>query len=462
MNAILGLAMAGVLTLGFAAVGEAVLGRSSRDLAGWNASFLMGVGICAAALFPLSLALPGYALAAEFGAMILSALVLSVHRLRRASSAHEPHAAGELAAIGRDRVARILLVAVLAVAAFFGALNLWSANGWDSVQVWGTKAQKLFYEGGLTRRWFLEDPYDSRILSYPPMISLFEALLSRLRGAFDIDRVKSIFPFFYMSLLIGTFSAARTVCSRRWSLAAVLLVALLPELTTGASAGGYVDMPLAAFVAAAVAASLGPDETRRGWRSPLPWLLGGMTTVKQEGMILALAACGTIAVSWMIERPRRVRPHVREALPGAVVILAFIVARIGYVRWIGVHDATWGPLDGEHITRAMHSIRLVVSTCLGILIDPGIWGLFWPAFFASAILMVLWRRPRLALLALAVTATILIDAAIFFMTNWDIAVHIHGAYTRLLAQIAPSAAVVIVAAAEPIWSPTSVQNRRAA
>jgi hypothetical protein len=39
-------------------------------------------------------------------------------------------------------------------------------------------------------------------------------------------------------------------------------------------------------------------------------------------------------------------------------------------------------------------------------------------------------------------------------TNWDIATHVFGAYGRLLAQLAPAAAVIITAAAERIWSPS--------
>jgi hypothetical protein len=451
-NLALGTAVSGLLVLGFALVGEALPGRRSRDLPGWNESFLIGLGICGAALFPLSVALPGRGLDAELAVLALGACVVAWRRLR--GSAPEPgHTlpASAPVSIGQDPLTLALLAAVLAVALFFAALNAWYGHAWDSIQVWGTKAERLYYEGALTRRWFFEQPYDARILSYPPMISLFEALFSRICGAFDFDRLKSIFPFFYASMLLGTFVAAGALCSRRWALATTLLVALLPELTTGASAGGYVDMPLAAFVAASVASSL-RHEPPFGWRSPLPWLLGAMTTVKQEGMILMLVACGALMFSWIAERPRRLAKRFRSAWTGAALILAFLLARVGYVRWIGVHDGTWGPLDEEHLNRAADNVTVIVTTCARLLLDPRIWGLFWPAFLVSGALALVWKEKRTALLAAAVAATIAIDAALFLLTNWDVRVHIEGAYTRLLAQLAPAAAVVIAAASERVWS----------
>ncbi|HEY1433908.1 MAG TPA: hypothetical protein VGG65_00955, partial [Thermoanaerobaculia bacterium] len=64
-----------LLAAAFAAVGETTLRRHSRDLVGWNESFQIGMGICAAALFPLSLVLPHGALRAELGLLGVFLLV---------------------------------------------------------------------------------------------------------------------------------------------------------------------------------------------------------------------------------------------------------------------------------------------------------------------------------------------------------------------------------------------------
>ena len=452
-EALLGTAVAGLLVVGFALAGEALLGRASRDLFGWNESFLIGAGASAAALFPLSLAVPTRALDVALGLIALGSAVAVARRVRRTAAPEESRWSGELAAIGRDPLALALLAAILGVLAFFAALNIWYGHGWDSVQVSLTRARLLVEEGGLSRRWFPEDAYDFRLLAYPPLVPYFEALFARIRGGFDFDWFKPIFAYFYVSLLLGTYGAARRLVSRRWALATVLLVALLPELTMGAAAGGYVDMPMAAFVAAVVAASLRIDGAQAGWRCPLPWLLGAMTTIKQEGMILALVTCAAIVAFWMTERPRRLAARIRSEWTGAAVILAFVGLRVGYVRWIGVHDTTFGPFDAAHFARALANVGVVVSTCARLMLDPRVWGLFWPAFLVSAAIVVWSRQTRPILLVLSAATVIALDSGLFLFTNWDFRIHILGAYARLLAQLAPAAAVVIVAAASRIWSP---------
>ena len=222
-SAILGTLTAGLIALGFALVAQALLGRASRDLHGiafafaWNESFLIGAGACAAVLFPLSLLIPRHALEAELLLIVLSGLAVA-RRLIRGTKPGSPHPSGELQAILHDRLARWLLAAIAGAALFFGALNLWYGHSWDSVQVYATKAQMLFAQGGLSRHWFPEDSYDARLLAYPPLVSFYEALFSLLRGGFDLDRLKPIFSIFYVSMLLSTYAAARSLCSRRWAL----------------------------------------------------------------------------------------------------------------------------------------------------------------------------------------------------------------------------------------------------
>jgi hypothetical protein len=122
------------------------------------------------------------------------------------------------------------------------------------------------------------------------------------------------------------------------------------------------------------------------------------------------------------------------------------------LRWLGVHDTTWGPLDANHLARALSNVGLVASLCLRFLLDPRAWGLFWPAFFLASVLIAASGSARLTCLAIATATTIVVYAAIFLMTNWSFEVHIAGAYSRLLAQLAPAAAVVIGACGNRIWS----------
>jgi hypothetical protein len=435
---------------GYAFVGEVGLGRTSRGAAAWSASFLVGTGIGAALLFPLSLLAPAHAVDAELALLLLAAAIAAWRRSRERRAPRL--ASSDSVRLPADPVARLLLAAVVALALFFAVFNLWYGNSWDSVQVFATRAKLLFHQGGLTRWWFPEDGYDTRLLAYPPMISLTEALVARVRGAFDFDRLKPIFFFFYLSLLFSTYAAARAVLSRRWALVAVLWIALLPELMTRGAAGGYVDMPMAAYVAASVAVILDTNGARNGGRAPLPWLLGSMTAVKQEGMLLAVVGCTAIAAYWMGERPRRIAERLRVNASAMAVLAAFMVSRVAYVKWTRVHDTTWGPFDADHVSKAVRNLGAVIRYCLHYMLDPRMWGLFWPAFLVAAIATVASGPARLRVLALATAAAAAIEAALFLFTNWDVQVHIEGAYSRLLAQLAPAAVVVIVSVGSRAWS----------
>src|SRR5262249_52543874 len=158
---------------------------------------LVGMGLLAALLFPLSLVLAGRALIAELllmGACLLWSLWARRPWRRRPKISEE----------SRDPAVRLILAGVGLVAVGFAALNFRYALHWDGFQIWASKAQLLFHSGGLTREWYPSDIYDRRVLSYPPLLPLFEALLSVLRGGFDFDRLKPVFLLFYLSLLVGT------------------------------------------------------------------------------------------------------------------------------------------------------------------------------------------------------------------------------------------------------------------
>jgi len=420
-----------LLACGFAFAGEAVLRRRSSDLTGWNESFLAGMGICAAALFPLSLIFPHGALGAELVVLGLATAVAAARRIRL-----RPEAGPAAAPGSRDPAALGLLGAIALVAAAFVALDFRYNLLWDGFQIWASKTQLLFYEGALGRTWYPGDTYELRHVPYPPLVPLYEALVDVLRGGFDFDSFKPVFVPFYLSMLVATYGASRSVVSARLALAATLLVALLPLLSTQHAAGGYADMPQAAFVAGAACAAL-----RRTERSALPWLLGGLTTVKAEGTILAAVASAAVVALWLAEGGRRNLPDRAKA---AAVTIAFFGLRFAHVRWAAAPDSVYAPLDGPHLAEALRRIPEVVHVCLVKMLSPRRWGLFWPAFFLSAFVLALRGSAREKALAAATATAAAVVAAAFLFTSWPLAIHIDQAYPRLLAQLAPAAAAAIV------------------
>ena len=425
---LLELLLTGVLAAGFAAVGELVLHRRSRNPADGNEAMLAGMGVCAAGLFPLTLLASRYALAAEALAIGLCLAYAVADRILRRRKRFERERTAP------DLRARFLFAAVLLVAAGFAALNFRHTYLWDGFLIWATKAQLLSHSGRLTREWFVGDYYDLRHLAYPNLVSLGESLLGLLRGGFDFDRLKPVFLLFYASMLVGTYAAVRATLAARFAAMAVLLVALVPTLSTTYAAGGYADMPQAAVVAGVTAAAL------RRRRGSLPWLIGALTTVKSEGMILAGLACGGLLLFWLLETGRGAARRVAVEWRGLAIVAVFLALRVGYVRWI---DAPLDVYSGA-LSDALARIPRVVTLCLEQLLDFRQWGLFWPAFLlAAAALFAGGSRPAKALAA-AVGAGLVVLMVPFLFTTWPLELQISQAYFRLAAQLAPAAATAAV------------------
>jgi hypothetical protein len=421
-----------ILTLGFSCTGEVILRRRSRSLGGWTQSFLVGLGVSAAALFPLSLVLPHDALQATAAALA----VCTVLRLARKGIPD-----GRLPSPGTrwDAVSIALLAAISAAALAFIALDFRHRYVWDGFQIWASKAHVLYVERGLGHAWFAGDTYDRRLLVYPSLVPLFEALLSLLRGRFSYDALKPVFVPFHLALLVSVYSASRTAVSRRMALLATLVVALLPRLSTWSAAGGYADMPLAAFVAGTVAAGLDQSDRRA-----LPWLIGSLAFVKSEGLILTVLA-GTAAL--LAGGSERIgRPSGRLG-PAVLVVAGMILIRVAHIRFVPVEDPTYARTDVFHALADTDRLRLVARLCLESMLRFRLWGLLWPVFALACVLLLRWGTRPERCLAAAVAVAVLAYSAIFLQTIWPLEVQIGQAYPRLLAQLAPAAIVSIVLAA---------------
>jgi hypothetical protein len=386
-------------------------------------------------LFPLSLALPRGALLAELILIALAFAMTLVSRLRKRGEHVLPTSPPEW-----DPVATALLGAVVLIAALFAALDLRYNLGWDAFQIWASKAQLLFQLGGLERTWYPGDTYELRHIAYPPLVPLYEALLAVVRGQFDFDSFKPVFLPFYFSLLVATYGAARGVVSRRQALAATLLVGLLPLLSTGTAASGYADMPQAAFVAGVTCAAF-----RRGTGpSALPWLIGGLTTVKAEGTILALVATAGVTLFWMIDRPPGLRARLRAHWGAVAVTVGLLGLRFAYLRWAAAPDVAYASLDAASLSTAIHRVPHVARLCMVKMLSPRRWGLFWVAFFSAAVVLAIRGTSRERCLVLATAAASAVLATPFLFSTWPLELHIDQAYGRLLSQLAPAAAVAIL------------------
>jgi hypothetical protein len=440
----IGLVLAALLVAGFASVGELVLRRRSRGLEAWNESFLVGAAVAAAALFPLSLLFRRATLAIVMGALAAALLTVALRGVVR----REPSRPREAPAA--DPLSRALLAGIVAAAAAFAALDLRYNLFWDGLLIWGSKAQVLFHEGFLGRAWYPDDAYELRHLTYPPLVPLNEALLAALEGRFDFDALKPVFLPFFFSLPVSIYAAVRGRGSRRLAMAAALMVALVPPLVSRHAAGGYADLPEAAFVAAAAGAAF-----RRGddGAAALPWLVGGLTTVKAEGTVLAAIAAVAILGCRLAEPAAP--PGRRRRWSGAAIVAGFVAVRLAYVRWLAVPDPVYVPLDAAHLREALARLPRVLRLCLVKTLSPRRWGLLWPGFALGGGLLLARGTAREKALVGFVAAAVVVLALPFLFTTWPLEVQIDQAYPRLLEQIAPAGIVAVALAARRALEPES-------
>lgn len=430
-----------------ASAGDMLLGRRSKGLREWNESFIIGLVIMTAALFPLSILVPAHALA------VLAISLLACGLWRTRVWFIEQRATGRAHSGLRRRTDWVSIIVLTFISAFvmkFVYLDLVLAYEWDGFLIWATKAYVLYLRGGMSREFLVPGQYEMEI-HYPFMVPLFEAFIAVLRGAFEWEAVKPVFIFFFLSMLVSTYYALRGLVTQRIALACTGLLASIPGMTTGFAVKGFADVPQACVVAAVLTGILGGNQpnhpdSRNPFRRPLPWLIAGLLFVKSEGTLLYLVAISAVATTWLSEGVKMFLIRLRQQWAAASIVAAAGLHRILTLTWaaspldIPVYHS---PLEHGELKKALALGLTVPKICLAYLMNFRGWGFLWPAMgLAVIILLVIGRRSE-RLLALATMASLAVYTMIFDFTTWDIRNHIATAYDRLLIQLSPLAVVVI-------------------
>ena len=358
----------------YACAGRWMTGKPASSLAETNYLFLSGMAASGLVLYPLSVVLQANALNAVL--LLLSASGVAGTVWHRPIQLKQPW-------FQLPAASPALALVALATIQFI-IQNSTFTYLWDGYQIWATKALVLFHDGALSQSWVAGE--HRRIAAYPHIVPLYEALTARLSGTFEWNSLKPVFLFFYLSMLISTFHAARQLVSKEIAWAIAALVALLPAVSTRTSVGGYADMPQAAFVIGAVGAFLSDSKPLQRWKSTTPWIIGGITLIKSEGLILA-AIFLVVCMPW---RAFRARP----ALGSIGVMATFALFRIAFLRWLHIEDSTYGPIDRAHIERAFGAFTQVPISCVREMLTFDEWGGFWIAFIPACIVVLFMGTPR--------------------------------------------------------------------
>lgn len=442
-----------LLALECTAAGDLVIGRRSRSLVDANESFLAGLALATLALFPLSLLLPTHALTTVAALLGVAALVWLIRARRSQGDGAAPRR------WARDPLGMLLLAGILVALLCFATLDLRYSYAWDGFQVFASKAMVLFYRGGLVRELWPEPGYAGRLVDYPNLVPTYEALVALLRGGFTFGALKPVFIVFFASLLLSTWTAARALVSPRIALVATLLIGTTPGVVVVFAPGGYADMPLAAMLTAALGAALRARDWDAPTRRSVACLLGGWLMVKKEGILLLAALAIVLAVASAL------RPALRRALvaewSSMTILGAFLAGRILYPLWTGWHDTTFGPIDSAHLMAGIARLPAVISRCLRLACDLPTWGLLWIALLPAAVVL-LWRgTPVLRTVTAALLCALGMELMPYLLTNWEVIVHVDGAFPRQLAALAPIAMVLVVTAYARVFAPDTGPPRAA-
>ena len=322
--------------------GDLVTNTRANSLVSWNRSFVVGLSFATAILFPLSLLFPGHALAA------VAVPLVTAGCWRLYTSFQEDAArcwAGARAFFQeKDLLAGGIFIVAAVLAIQFIVQNALRADSSDGYQIWSTKALVLYHRGSMTSDLLIPGDYD-RVNAYPYMVSLYEALLSLLRGEFVFDGTKPVFAFFFVSMLASTYQAACGMTSRRVALGATALLASIPSLATQRNVEGFADMPQACLVAAVAAAFFSKEfRPQTAFRDPLPWLCVGLLLVKNEGTMLFVILCSVIAIFWFLGGPSSFLQHCRVYWRSIMIVIFGITLRLWMIEWVGGHDTEFSPL----------------------------------------------------------------------------------------------------------------------
>jgi hypothetical protein len=155
---------------------------------------------------------------------------------------------------------------------------------------------------------------------------------------------------------------------------------------------------------------------------------------------------------WLSWPLRGVWNRVTENRASIAVIGFLLLLRVGYLSWLDYNDTDFRPITWLNFVMAMDLLGRVGVLCAKYLMNFQQFGIFWPVFAISSVVLLIKGSSREKGLAAGVILAIAAYSSTFLFTGWDITVHFATAYDRLLTHVAPVAAACIVAGYQAVRS----------
>jgi hypothetical protein len=302
------------------------------------------------------------------------------------------------------------LAMAIAAAALLFIAAITPTTDYDGRAFWLMKAKAIAHERAIDGPFFQGMTTVNSRNEYPLLLPIDAALLMGGAGELDERHTRWFYVFFAIAFALEVrrrFSTWFSPAIGAWS-GAILLwlpqIAIDPE---GGVLSAYSDVALGAFAACAFFELI--DQ-----KSPLRfglWLAFVMLT-KSEGLPLAAVL---FAVGVFVFR-RRI---VTAVVPFAASFAALLIWRGRVERSDELDFARLVFTVPEHTTQYVRSLSVYVRQ----IITQHDWGFFWLAVVIAAIVLLLRRQLRPVLLCAAVVLPmVLLYAAVFSVSGWELAV----------------------------------------
>lgn len=409
------------------------------------AAYLAGAAAVGSAAFLLSWGL-GLPLRAETFLLLAAAGVVAFaagrFRGRRRPTRPRPRVASERGFV--------LLLAIASVG-FVAAAVVDPVVDFDGRMTWGAQARFVHHDRSVLPEALLDERVFAVHPRYPLLLPILQVAAVEIAASdWDDAPVQALYGLFLPALALLLSEGLRRLPGVRSALLGCALVAFVPALSWGLEGGArstYSDLPLAAFLGAALLLLARRRLSVAGGLAA-GLFLGAAVLAKQEGAVLA----GALAISGLVPHWTRWRGSARPRWIAAAGYLCALGAWLAWRRLIpNRNDEGYleGLLAGVPVGALVSRVGGIARGVWATLSDWHGWGLFWLLLpWAAVHLSRGWMRTRIGRLALALLAAqaILILAAYASAPRLDVVAATFGRFA--IQATAPLAVLFALSVAE--------------
>jgi hypothetical protein len=370
-------------------------------------------------------------------AVVLSALLVAIGYLRRGVTHGGAVRAGGRALPGWPVIVVGLAIGLFIAAQIVGARDIPTA--WDAAHNWTLKAIVLLNQGDLSSGAFRDSElFAGAHQDYPILQPVFGSLALRFTARADQSLLVA-----ELWLLVAAFVGAVLFLLRDragWTL--LVLAPLGIAVASGPVQGvvrGDADVTMAVFVAVGVLCiGLWTERPAPGLLAVAAVLLAAGANTKNEGMVFAI---GVTIVALLVG----LLPPRRGARALAVTAFAVVVAAVPWRLWVASHGpfpsdvrSLGDALSPSLLADSLHQLDFAAQQILSRLADGTGSGWLFPAFLATATLMMVMGRDRRVLAVYVSTALAMVAALLWiYWTSPQPDVEAHIERTTLRTVTAP-------------------------